>query len=134
MDIIGAARRARRQRTCGPGQRTLLLGVDRAGQDGQRGWTTCKCGNRHWQTWLSRRARVPPGGKSHRTDDKAIYAGHRLTNTDSASDIQCPASSPSRGKMPDPGARTAAQPAAVAVFCCCTRCSMRSNFASDLWS
>ena len=29
-------------------------GPDR--QDSQRGWTTCKCGNSHWQEWPSRRA------------------------------------------------------------------------------
>jgi hypothetical protein len=72
--------------------------------------------------------------ESHGTDDRAICAGDRLTNADSASDIRCPASSHSRGKRPDPNARTAAQSAAVAVSFCCTRCSIRSNFASELWS
>jgi hypothetical protein len=36
--------------------------------------------------------------------------------------------------MPDPNTRTTAQLAAVAVLCCCTRCSISSNFASDQWS
>ena len=34
--------------------------------------------------------------------------------------------------MPDPNTRTAAHQAAVAVLSCCTRCSICSNYASDL--
>jgi hypothetical protein len=107
-------------------------GPDR--QDGQRGWTTCKCANSHWQKWPFKRAAWLPSGKSHKTDDKAICAGDRPTNAGSASGIHCPASSPRRDKMPDPNTHTAAQAAAVAVLSCCTRCSNRSNFASDQWS
>ena len=33
--------------------------------------------------------------------------------------------------MPDPNTHTAAQPTAVAVLSCCTRCSNRSNFTSE---
>lgn len=52
------ARRARRQRARGPGHRTRRLGADRTGQEGQRGRTTCKCGNSQWRKWPSRRGRV----------------------------------------------------------------------------
>ena len=38
---------------------------------------------------------------------------------------------PQPGRMPNPNTHTAAQAAAVAVLSCCTRCSTRSNFASD---
>jgi hypothetical protein len=34
----------------------------------------------------------------------------------------------------DPNTRTAAHRAAVAVLCCCTRCSICPNYASDQWS
>ena len=55
-----------------------------------------------------------------------------LINVGSAPGIRCPASSPSRGKMPDPNTHTAAQAAAVAVLSCCTGCSNRSNFTSPV--
>jgi hypothetical protein len=41
---------------------------------------------------------------------------------------------PQAAEVPNPNTRTAAHPAAVAVLSCCTRCSIRSNLASDQWS
>ena len=52
--LTASARRAHRQRTRGPSQRPRLLGADRTGWNGQRGWITCKCGNSRWQEWPSR--------------------------------------------------------------------------------
>jgi hypothetical protein len=76
-DTLGATRRARthRQRTRGSGQRPRSLGSGPDRRDGQRRWTTCKCGNSHGQKWPFRRAGWCPGGKSHWTDDAAICAG-----------------------------------------------------------
>jgi len=110
-----------------PASRRLAPGSGPDRQDGQRGCTTCKCGNSHGQEWPSRRAGWGRGGKSHGTDDRAICAGDRPTNAGSASRIRCPASSLTRGKMPGPNTRTAAQLAAVAVLSCCTRCSICSK-------
>ena len=102
-DTIGATRQARApslpSANRGFGQQARLPGVDRTGQDGQCGWTTCECGNSRWQEWPSRKPGGDAGGRCHGTDETGRFAQVTgLTNAGSASGIRCPASSPRQGR------------------------------------
>lgn len=109
----------------GHGQRARLLGADRTVR------TASSAG------LLANAATVidgngppaEPGGDqvagSHKIDETRICPGHKLASAwKPTSGEQPPA-----GEVPDPNTRTAAQPAAAAVLCCCTARSICSNFA-----
>jgi hypothetical protein len=83
----------------GPAGHGRVPGSRPGRQDGHRGWTTCKCGNRHCQKWPPGRPGGDPGDKSHLTDEAGIFPGDRLVNR-SAHGIRYPASSPSEGRLP----------------------------------
>ena len=134
----GAARRAMRCVPCWPVNTQTLcraarllgarLGVPTGGTS-----TTCKYGNSH-----------SPADRSHEPgDDTAASVTHsgerefapvgRLKGPERRlSPRSC--QQPAPAEDTDPNTRAATHRAAVAVLCCCTYCSNRSNYASDQWS
>jgi hypothetical protein len=134
----GAARRAMRCVPCWPVNTQTLcraarllgarLGVPTGGTS-----TTCKYGNSH-----------SPADRSHEPgDDTAASVTHsgerefapvgRLKGPERRLNPRS-CQQPAPAEDTDPNTRAAPHRAAVAVLCCCTYCSNRSNYASDQWS